>query len=198
MLLFGHIGITAAAACASDKLFPDTASYRDSSGVRYRLSSLVDRLRNSSGNIDYRMVIIGSMLPDIIDKPVFLILRDHGFSLSGRDFAHTLLFSLLLLAGGLVLLRYHKAWMMLLALGTLTHLVLDSIWGNPVTLFWPLLGGFRAGETEYWLTDIWNMLISTPDVFIPEVTGLVIVLFLGFRIIRDKDIFKFIRYGTVP
>ncbi|MFP3975182.1 MAG: hypothetical protein ACLFVK_03050, partial [Dehalococcoidia bacterium] len=50
--------------------------------------------------IDYRIALIGSMLPDIIDKPLGIYIFTETFS-NGRIYAHTLLFFLVLLLIGL-------------------------------------------------------------------------------------------------
>ena len=77
MLLFGHIGITL--------------------GIAWFIES---KLRVK---IDYKLIIIGSLLPDIIDKPVGMILLPLE---NGRVFGHTLLFVLILLLIGL---KYRKS-----------------------------------------------------------------------------------------
>jgi hypothetical protein len=73
MLLFGHIGITL--------------------GVAWLIESKL------KVKMDYRLIIIGSLLPDIIDKPVGMILLPLN---NGRVFGHTLLFILILLLIGLI------------------------------------------------------------------------------------------------
>jgi membrane-bound metal-dependent hydrolase YbcI (DUF457 family) len=96
---------------------------------------------------------VGTLLPDLLDKPTFLILGliahwEHGGWVPGkRGFAHTLLFLLLLV--GVALLRRSRPWGAL-ALGSATHLVLDLISkisshhdfiGDNLTVWlWPLRG----------------------------------------------------------
>jgi len=36
--------------------------------------------------------------------------------------------------------NYQKAWLLAIATGMFTHLMLDSMWGAPQTLLWPLYG----------------------------------------------------------
>jgi inner membrane protein len=197
MLLFGHVGITAAAAKIGDSVFPESSVYQYKSGFRYSVSSLLNRIRDIGGKLDYRMVIIGSMLPDIIDKPVFLFLRDRGFEVSGRGYAHTLLFSFVLIIGGLFVARKKKPWLITLGLASAAHLLLDQIWEMPVTLFWPFLGPITAGDTEGWFTSIWENLISEPWVYVPEIIGLLFTLYLAYRIIRGRGIIRFIINGNI-
>lgn len=197
MLLFGHIGITAAVARAGDIIFSPEVIENNKSGFRYRAALLLNRLRDASGRLDYRMIIVGSMLPDIIDKPVFLLLRDRGFEVSGRGYAHTLLFTVILVIGGVFLLRKDKSWLLTLGLSSGAHLVLDEIWDNLKVIFWPILGQFPPGETEGWLSGIWENLFTYPEVYIPEILGLIFSLYLAYKILRNRAISGFIRYGTI-
>jgi hypothetical protein len=67
------------------------------------LTTLTARVIEKSTNekrMDYRLVVIGSLLPDLIDKPIGRILFQNRFE-SGRVFAHTLAFVLVLISIGL-------------------------------------------------------------------------------------------------
>ena len=146
MLLFGHIGITL--------------------GVAWLIES---KLRVK---IDYRQIAIGSLLPDMIDKPVGMILLPIN---NGRIFGHTLLFVLILLIIGL---KYRKS--LFLSFASFLHLIEDEIWNEPETLFWPLLGEFPAKEHSSFYEYIERILSEyTPSlshVFISEVIGFIIIL----------------------
>lgn len=85
---------------------------------------------------------LGSILPDIIDKPLGHLLLQSTLD-SGRIFAHTLLFLGIVIVSGAVAWRYKSTPLVLiLALGVASHLVLDTMWDNPVSLLWPALGPF--------------------------------------------------------
>jgi hypothetical protein len=193
MLLFGHVGITAGAAKLTDVAFPPEVLNKYGSGFRYRIASVLHYFRDTSGNLDYRMVIIGSMLPDIIDKPLFLLFGDSG-SFTGRSHAHTLLFAMLFFSAGIL---SRKSWLLTLALANFTHLVLDSIWGSPYTLLWPFLGGFEPYKAEGWFSDIWYDLTHLPEIYIPEIIGLIITGFLAYKILKTRGINRFIRQGVI-
>jgi len=208
MLLFGHTGITAGVVKACEILIsmnsPVSQYQPDSSlkfatvirRVRSRLCDLLDGVKGRIGPIDYRLVLLGSLLPDIIDKPIFLLMGSR-VSLSGRGYAHTLLFNLILLISGLFLIRYRKSWLLILSLSSFMHLILDRIWDYPVVLFWPLLGPFPKGEITGWLSNMFRWLLSSPDVYIPEIIGLVIVLLFAYRIVKGKSVISFIRGGAI-
>jgi membrane-bound metal-dependent hydrolase YbcI (DUF457 family) len=195
MFLFGHAGITAALARAGDAIFPENTD--KGAGFRSGISRIMGKLRNRHGKIDYRMVIIGSLLPDIIDKSTFLLAGAGNGTLSGRDFAHSLLFSVLLFAGGLFLLRYRKPWLLLLSLGNFVHLLLDRIWDMPDTLFWPFLGPLEGRPSANWLSERWHDLLTKPTIYVPEIIGIIILLYFTYRIIRKKGITGFLKTGGI-
>lgn len=197
MFLFGHVGITAAVIRTGDVFFREDAVTEETPGIRANISRLFSGIRNRAGKIDYRMVIIGSMLPDIIDKSVYLAFGQSGETLSGRDYSHTLLFIVLLFAGSFVLLRYKKPWLLLLAAGSFIHLLLDRMWGDTVTLFWPFLGPLEGEVTTGWISERWHDLFSAPSAYIPEIIGIIIIIYFAFRIIKNRGIPGFIRTGGI-
>lgn len=165
MLFFGHTGITA--------------------GIFY----LASKIRRA-GRIDYRLVLIGALLPDIIDKPLGLVILNYG---NGRIIAHTLLFALLLTAVAL-----YKKDMRLYALsgGTWLHLLFDSMWLFPVTLLWPLLGGFPYGNLS--LYSIFNS-VDQPLVYLPEIAGATILIYIIVKnkLYKKTNVMRFIRTGEI-
>ena len=154
MLLFGHIGITL--------------------GVAWLIESKL-KVR-----INYGLIILGSLLPDAIDKPLGMFLLPFN---NGRIFAHTLLFILILLLIGL---KYRKS--LFLSFASFLHLIEDEMWKVPRTLFWPLLGNFPPGDysrfSEYIADKVSKYTTSFSPTFIFEIIGLIIILiFLKERII---------------
>ncbi len=192
MLFFGHLGITAAVTKIIDITFPAEAADSDN-GIRRKIVSMVSKFRKADGSIDYRMVIIGSMLPDIIDKPLALVM-DNSVYFSGRGICHGLLFNLLLLTGGII---FRKAWLRVIWFGSLIHLLLDSIWRAPVTLFWPLYGWFPPTVYDTWLEDMLRGLMTKPVVFILEMTGLSLVTYIAYRVIRSNGVKNLIKHGRI-
>ena len=122
MLIFGHTGITLGAAVllnrsvtkshylrtrqhrVAERLEPSSQVFsdqsHDSSGIASWFISLGNR-------IDIRLLLVGSLLPDIIDEPVAVSLL-RASSSSGRTFFHTLIFLLLITLTGLYLYRIHR------------------------------------------------------------------------------------------
>jgi len=120
---------------------------------------------------------LGSMLPDIIDKPLSQIV--FGSPSMGRTVAHTLLFLMLLAT---LCFYFQDIRLFSLTWGVLIHLSLDFMWNSPETLLWPLLGAFPRAP----LLDIkgyLEMLLSglkNPGIAIPEIAGLAYLIFFGY------------------
>jgi len=185
MLLFGHPGITLGAATVI-------------AGAVNSRHGKISWFTSLSRYVDIRLLLVGSLLPDIIDKPIGqYFFRDTFYN--GRIFSHTLLFLILISAVGFYLYKRHRqVWMLTLAAGTFMHLVLDEMWSTPATLFWPLLGfTFKKAELTSWLSNIFHELFSNPVVYIPEAIGLAILLWFGLVLVRRKKVRVFIKYGKV-
>jgi len=171
MLLFAHTGITL--------------------GVATIVAAVVNRREKKSWLVslskyaDIRFLVIGSMLPDIIDKPI-----GHTFFSNGRIFSHTLLFLMFVTVIGVIAYKKRGGlWGFSLAVGVLTHLLLDSMWLAPKTLFWPLMGwGFEREVISEYADMIFHELITNPAVFFPETTGLIILIWFSLDVIRKKQV----------
>jgi inner membrane protein len=185
MLLFAHTGIVLGAATVISGAI---------SSRKEKLPWFVALGRY----LDVRLLMVGAMLPDIIDKPVGDFLFRKTFE-NGRIFSHTLLFLVLLTASGLILYRAkRKVWMLTLAAGDFMHLALDQMWGVPQTLFWPLKGWqfpFEVLEGFGW--SIWDALISYPTVYIPEIIGLAILLWYGVTALKRKQFGAVLKTGGI-
>ena len=162
MFLFGHIGVTL--------------------GIFFGLAILVPRLRIL---IDPTFVVIGALLPDLIDKPLGRIIFASTFA-NGRIIGHTLLFSLILSMIGLYL--YDKRMdvrVLSMATGSFFHLIEDEMWNTPDTLFWPIFGlRFPRGSSDN--VGIWYLIRELENSFtfhlsrsyIPEILGMTIIVIL--------------------
>lgn len=90
--------------------------------------------------MDLRMLLVGALLPDIVDTPIGLVLYERLHSV--RLFTHGLLLAALVMVAVVMSTRRgrpRKTWMPL-AIGLLLHALLDAMWLDPETLWWPLLG----------------------------------------------------------
>jgi len=131
---------------------------------------------------DWPFLVIGSLLPDLIDKPVGLILFRDTFQ-NGRIFSHTILFlAIVSVISFFIYRRYGITGGIALSLGTLIHLVLDQMWLTPDTLLWPILGwSFKKTVTGNWVGDAFDALFHDPSIYVPEIIGIMIILYLLSR-----------------
>lgn len=159
MLILGHVGITLGLAVVSE-------------GITKKIKGDEFKL-----NINYGLVALGSMLPDIIDKPLGHVILWETLN-NGRIISHTLLFTLLLWVISLLALRWGIYWPLSVSFGSLAHLGLDLMWLKPSILFWPLFGSIFTYSDKDFISGIIQNL-NKPRVFIPEILGgLIIVAFL--------------------
>ena len=150
--------------------------------------------------IDYRVVLLGSILSDLIDKPIGRIFFEDTFQTS-RLFAHTLLFVVILVLGMQLFLRGERArrWYVL-AVAVLLHLVLDGLWSDPITLFWPAFGTeFPPHAVDsYWL-DVFLRPLRHPVEGLKELVGLGILFYMAYAYkLFDKNVRRdFVRTGKL-
>ncbi len=213
MLLFGHIGITLGAAVLATGL----ATRSRSAGSRRsevttrclhsspELSTLdcsdtnrLSWIRSLASFLDIRLLAVGSLLPDIIDKPVGQWLFRDTFS-NGRLFTHTLLFLILICVAGLYLYRSGKrTWLLALSFGTFTHLVFDEMWRAPRTLLWPIYGfTFDRIDLTGWAGSMLHALLTDPPTWVTELAGAAVLFWFAFVLLRSRGVFAFIKYGRV-
>lgn len=195
MLLFSHVVLTAGA----NKIY-HLINSKTTATQAIGFSNGFPPDRQYADHSDYRLIIFGSMLPDILDKPLWLFSQAALFP-SGRSYGHTLLFSLGLFFVGLIIGNLKGRFFKTISIASVSHLVLDLMWRNPVTLFWPLLGSIRQENPAGWLSRIVRSVfsfsgVSTIGVLI-ELAAALIVLYVIFRLIRKQRITEFIKNGFV-
>ena len=134
--------------------------------------------------IDYRLVMAGALLPDAIDVlPV------------GDGVAHTLLFSVTLLAAVMLTTRRRRAArrrLLALPIGTFVHLVLDGAWTRAHLFWWPFLGDparFRLPSMER----------GAAVVIVQEIigAGALVWCFRRFELRRRDNRTRFVREGRL-
>ena len=195
MYLLAHSGITVGAAYVIEK----TVNRHRAGGRSAAVRGSVPPAREPMC-IDYRFILLGSLLPDMIDKPLGYILLP-GVLANGRTFLHTLLFLLItLLASFIIYRRQGKLWGFYIAFGVLTHFIMDAMWTDPVTLFWPFLGAFSAHpEVPFtWIVQSWiQSFLDEPRIYIPEAAGFLILIFFSARLIIQRKVMAFLLQGRL-
>jgi inner membrane protein len=211
MLLFGHVGITLLAGVVLDRFI--MGNHPLSRKSKFQISSQIvstqdSSLENSPASIsspkrhlDYRFLLIGSILPDLLDKPIGGILFYETFQ-NGRIFAHTLCFVIcLVLLGVVVYTRWKKPWFLILSFASVIHLILDRMWLDYHTLLWPLFGWHfpmvNSPDFFLWLREISNTLTAKPSVYIPELTGLAVLVLVILILVWTRKVYAFITKGLI-
>jgi len=135
--------------------------------------------------VDLAFLTVGSMLPDIIDKPLGFML--FGTMNHGRIFAHTLLFLLVLAALAVSIWDIRLAS---LGAGVLIHLALDSMWDSQVILLWPLLGSFPPADYLDAVSYVQMLLqgLRDPSILVPECLGLAYLIYFASERSHGIDI----------
>ncbi len=127
--------------------------------------------------VDFRLVLLGSILPDLIDKPLGAILH-----LDARLWAHSLLFLAILLALSLWPALRGLRWV---GFGDAVHLLVDLMWQQPMVALWPLLGvAFPAGEQSF--GGYLQILLTDPYVQFGEIVGGIILLWTVYACRLDS------------
>jgi hypothetical protein len=88
--------------------------------------------------IDYRLVVLGALVPDIVDAPF-----------GGAGVAHSVLFSGALLTVVMLTTRHRRSArrrLLAVPIGALVHLVLDGMWTRAHGFWWPFLGWDLTGR----------------------------------------------------
>ena len=213
MLVLGHSGITLGIAVLLSGAFSRSYSLpAKTNGETQHLgqSPEVFSSQNSSAtgrlswitflasNIDIRILLIGSLLPDIIDKPIGLFFFQDTIS-NGRIICHTLLFLILMtLAGSYLYKSRGRTSLFAVSFGIFTHLIFDQMWRAPRTLFWPIYGfTFDRMDLTDWIPNILHALMTDAQVYVPELVGTAILVWFTLALARKRKVFYFLKCGQV-
>jgi hypothetical protein len=88
--------------------------------------------------VDYRMVVVGALLPDAVD----------GF-FGGARVMHTLAASAAVLVVVMLATRHRRAArrrLIFVPIGMLAHLLADGMWARAATFWWPFSGASLTGD----------------------------------------------------
>ncbi|MBA5942608.1 MAG: metal-dependent hydrolase [Methanophagales archaeon] len=168
MFFFGHLGITFGIAL----LFFRVLKIDPDQNPNHRL---------------YPAVLIGAILPDLIDKPIGEILLADSIS-HGRLFAHTLLFVFILFLIGIYLYKEKgRIDGFVLSGATFMHLLQDKMWLTPETFFYPAFGFtvFPQGvvETHWWDFFLTAFFYTYPSYLTAEISSSFLFEVVGISIL---------------
>ncbi|MCB2223824.1 MAG: metal-dependent hydrolase, partial [Actinobacteria bacterium] len=150
--------------------------------------------------MDLRWVMAGSLLPDLIDKPIGAVLFNGTFH-AHRLVAHAVVFPVALFLGVLVLTGRGAVRKRLIGLviGALFHLVLDAAWADPEAFFWPLFGWEFPPSDPSALGPLLAAMVRDPLVWVGEAAGGAYLVWLWAARLRPSGgLRRLLRTGTVP
>jgi hypothetical protein len=147
------------------------------------IAAVVQQHNPKLARLDYRLLALGALLPDIIDKPLaILVFIDAPTS---QLVAHSLLFNLALLIAALFWWRVAVPYV----LAFNAHLLADRMWHHTETFWWPIFGWRTFWEYKPMNTaeEMFNVYVDIigryPQVWALELLALLV---LGWFIIRHR------------
>lgn len=133
---------------------------------------------------------IGSILPDLVDKGLGHIVFSSSLD-NGRIFFHSLIIVLLFVIVGLLVWNYYRSFAFLaVGFGVLLHQVVDLMWKQPVTWYYPLLGPYPADLTR----DYFDRAILAELSSVTEWIFFIAILVLALVLYRNKTIHDTLLY----
>jgi len=139
-----HITIACAAVWAGSRLIGSAPGRRNTPG-KNSIDGHFDSAAMNDGppaeTIDYRLVALGALLPDMVDRAIRAAGGRKSWRRDQHLLGHTLLLNAPVVAAGISLARRRRdARLLAVGAAAMTHLLVDPVIRSPRNLFWPLLG----------------------------------------------------------
>lgn len=160
--------------------------------------NLLQRKARLFEDADYRLAALAALLPDLIDKPLSLLIFTN--SKTSQGLAHTLIVHLVISL--IVFVWWRKRFVYALAFNC--HLLADRIWLYPRTLFFPFLGWqfepWRFMGSPEAMLNAYTEIITYPLIIVLESIGLVILagLMVTYHLYRWENLRAFLLSGRLP
>ena len=148
--------------------------------------------------VDYRVVALASLLPDVIDKPIGRIIFRERYD-SGRIYAHTLLLNVALFCVLFFMRGRLKRQFVLVPISSLLHLAEDAVWAQPRIFWWPLLGAtFPRDPVRDGPLSFLNP-ANNPGALWQETVGLAVLIFMfaSHGMLSREGVRTFLRTGML-
>ena len=147
--------------------------------------------------IDYRLILIGALIPDVIDKPLVFLVNPHFVNSSLRSIGHSLVGVAVMLSLVWVVTRGWQR-MPILSFGAalLVHLLFDRIWEMPEVLEWPVRGLVLPMQDipfSHWYRVHFSQLPTT----LPDLIGIALLFLFAGQMIRNRSVIRFFKTGQV-
>ena len=165
------------------------------------VTSLIARFVFRDPDMDLRLVAAGSLLPDVIDKPIGSIFFNGTFE-THRLFSHALLFPVVLLFGVVAATRRGSTLrkpLIAVVIGAVVHLILDAAWVDSEAFLWPFFGWDFPPIADSAFGPLLHRMVSDPLAWAGEAAGLAYLVFLGVKRLGSRDeVRRFLSTGRIP
>ena len=146
--------------------------------------------------IDYRYILIGAVLPDVVDGTLGLFFFGGP---QGRWIAHSILAVVVVTVLVLIGFRGERRQSRVgIGVGWLLHLVADGMWRAPKTFLWPAFGwDFAASPREPYSWDVFVDPLAHLGTWGGELVGLAVLawFWIAFRLGQEGRAKQFLADG---
>lgn len=146
--------------------------------------------------IDYRYILVGAVLPDLVDAVLTATAFD---SFSGRGPSHSLSAVIVVAVAIILGLRGETRLAVFgIAVGWLLHLVGDAMWEAPRTFLWPAFGSaFESFPAEPYSWDLFTDPLGHLGTWLGELAGIAALawFWVAFRLGEENRLRLFLSDG---
>lgn len=146
------------------------------------LATLIVYVTLGRRRVDYRYVLIGAIVPDVVDALLNVTLLHES---AGRSVAHSVLAVIVVTVVILMVFKGQRRLSVFgVGVGWLLHLVGDGMWQAPRTFLWPAFGAdFAAGPAEPYTWDLFAHPLDHLTTWGGEFAGLAVLawFWVAFR-----------------
>jgi len=152
-------------------------------GINFIVINSLSRI-NTKRKVLY--LLVGSMLPDIIDKPLgFIIFGGFG---NGRLIAHTLIFNISLLLVLIILsIKKNKRDILIIPAASFLHLIEDEMWKFPKILFYPFLGEIPLKPVIPLEERLRRILLAYTNtkILVADIIGAIVIIIMIYKMLDN-------------
>ncbi len=149
--------------------------------VTWGVTALLQKNNPNLSQLDYRLLAVCAMGPDLIDKPLAIFVLPQAQT--SQLVAHSLLFNVTALVFALLLWRQAVPY----TVAFLFHIVADRMWNHTESFWWPLFGWqtfwqYKPMNTAESMISVYlDIIYSYPQVWVIELAALFFLIGFAWR-----------------
>lgn len=163
-------------------------------GVGGTRGRVADRLVT---RIDYRLILLGALIPDLIDKPLIFLVDPDFINSSLRSVGHSLVGAVVMLAVvWIVTRRWQGASVSSFGFALGLHLLMDRMWEMPEVLLWPMLGRMLPAQDipfSHWFRIHFEQFPTTPS----DLIGIALLVLFVAQVLRSRGVLRLLKTGQL-